>query len=185
MKQPQLFENESGLSQCAVTSSAALSDCQKYRYALHRQWDDTKRNVLFIMLNPSTADASHDDPTIRRCIGFAKSWGFGGLHVVNLYALRSTDPKELLKASDPVGPDNRKWWQGAASFCEIAVCAWGNAPIVGKLQKALWPEYKPLSWISLPLHYIELSDNGTPKHPLYLRGDVQPQRYEVRRPHWW
>lgn len=89
-----------------MIKSAIISECGKYRYSLSRIWDENKANVLFIMLNPSTADGDVDDPTIRRCIGFAKSWGYGGIYVGNLFAYRATDPKELLKVENPIGFEN-------------------------------------------------------------------------------
>src|SRR5262249_14212908 len=90
-----------------VRRAAVISDCGRYRYSLTRRWGDAAEpRALFVMLNPSTADAEQDDPTIRRCIGFAKAWGMGSLEVVNLYALRATDPAALLSAPDPIGPKN-------------------------------------------------------------------------------
>jgi len=157
-----------------TVKGAIISACQKYRYSLWRIWDNTKPNVLFIMLNPSTADADIDDPTIRRCIGFAKSWGYGGVYVGNLFAYRSTNPKELLKAINPIGDDNIFHLQAMSSRCEIAVCAWGNSAIVTKLCKN-----KPLSVIQIALNYLELSNDGTPKHPLYLRSDLKPVEYLI------
>ena len=162
-----------------VTTSAVLSDCKKYRYSLTRVWDDNKPRVLFIMLNPSTADAEKDDPTIRRCIGFAKDWGYGGIYVVNLFSLRATNPKDLLKAPFVVGVENEKWFKRMSALAHLVVCAWGNGPILDKLQKRLDYTWKPLSWISKPLHYIELSNDGTPKHPLYLPKNLTPKPYEV------
>ena len=85
---------------------AVISQDNKYRYQLSRIWDNEKPTVLFIMLNPSTADADADDPTIRRVVNFAKSWGYGGVFVGNLYAFRSTDPKGLKHTEDPVGEEN-------------------------------------------------------------------------------
>lgn len=164
-----------------VATCAVLSDCKKFRYSLTRIWDDSKPRVLFIMLNPSTADAEKEDPTIRRCIGFAKDWGYGGLYVVNLFALRATNPKELLTAPFVVGVENEKWIRRMSSLAHLVVCAWGNSSIVSKLQKRLDPNWKPLSWINKPLHYLELSNDGTPKHPLYLPKNVTPKPYEVSR----
>lgn len=180
---PELFtEQESpAIVKPNVIASAVISDCGKYRYSLSRVWDNSKPKVLFIMLNPSTADAEKDDPTIRRCIGFAKDWGYGGLYVVNLFALRATNPKELLTAPFVVGVENEKWIRRMSSLAHLVVCAWGNSSIVSKLQKRLDHTWKPLSWIdkSKPLHYLELSNDGTPKHPLYLPEKLKPVRYEV------
>jgi hypothetical protein len=164
-----------------VTASAILSDCKNYRYSLTRIWDNSKPKVLFIMLNPSTADAEKDDPTIRRCIRFAKDWGYGGLYVVNLFALRATNPKELLAAPFVVGVDNEKWIRKMGSLSDLVICAWGNGSIVNKLQKRLDHTWKPLSWINKPLHYLELSKDGTPKHPLYLSKHLTPRRYVIPR----
>ncbi len=162
-----------------IYNTAEISGCKKYRYSLTRVWDGDKPRVLFIMLNPSTADADNDDPTIRRCIGFAKNWGYGGVYVVNLFALRATNPKDLLKAPFVVGVENEKWIRRMSCIADLVVCAWGNGAIVDKLQKRLDHTWKPLSWISKPLHYIELSKDGTPKHPLYLRKNLLPKPYQV------
>lgn len=156
-----------------VKKGAELSDCGKYRYSLHRIWNEDLPKVMFIMLNPSKADADVDDPTIRRCIGFAKSWGYGGLYVGNLFAYRDTNPKGLFGAIDPVGMENDYYLALISGECKIAVCAWGNSPIIKRIN----PEHKPLSNIKIPLHYIDLSKDGTPKHPLYLKGDLKPQQY--------
>src|SRR5262245_38555366 len=86
--------------------SAVFSPCRKYRYSLTRIWDAERPNVMFVGLNPSTADDQVDDPTVRRCIGFARKWRFGGMIIVNLFAYRSTDPNRLQEILDPVGPEN-------------------------------------------------------------------------------
>ena len=174
-----VHEAQPAIAQPHVIASAVLSDCGKYRYSLSRVWDEAKPRVLFIMLNPSTADAENDDPTIRRCIGFAKDWGYGGVYVVNLFSLRATNPKDLLKAPFVVGVENEKWFRRMSALAHLVVCAWGNSSIVDKLQKRLDHNWKPLSWIDKPLHYLELSNDGTPKHPLYLSKNLKPVRYEV------
>ncbi len=161
-----------------VTRRAYISECEKYRYQLYRRWDESLPMVMFLMLNPSTADANIDDPTIRRCIAFARSWGFGGLYVGNLFAFRSTDPKEILKCEEPIGSDNSLHLKKMASKCELIVCAWGNSPIVDKLGKRFGSDYLPLKGLT-NLRYLELSNDGTPKHPLYLKGDLIPQEFNV------
>ena len=164
-----------------VTTSAVLSDCKKYRYSLTRVWDDEKPRVLFIMLNPSKADAEKNDRTVTRCINFAKHWGYGGLYVVNLFSYISTKPGALLTAAFVVGVENEKWFRRMSALADLVVCAWGNSPIVNKLQKRLDHTWKPLSWINKPLHYLELSKDGTPKHPLYLPKHLIPIPYEVSK----
>ena len=157
-----------------MKKNASISDCGKYRYSLTRIWDDSKPNVLFIMLNPSTADAMKDDPTIRRCIGYAQSWGYGGLIVCNLFAYRSTNPLELLKVDNPQGDENIRNIEYYARISEKIICAWGNEPILKKIpnqQHIVEFLYQQKSKV----HYLELSKNGTPKHPLYLKKDLQPQ----------
>ena len=151
-----------------MNKSAIISQDKMYRYELSRQWDSMKSCVMFIMLNPSTADGIKDDPTIRRCINFAKSWDYGGIYVGNLYAYRATNPKELRNKSNPWGTENNVHLISMANRSAIVVCAWGNnkgvpANILKILSKSR-------------LYYIEKSINGTPKHPLYLKGNLTPQR---------
>lgn len=143
---------------------AIISDCTKYRYQLWRIWDKSKPMVMFIMLNPSTADSTIDDPTIRRCIGYAKSWGYGGLYVGNLYAYRATDPSVLRNVEDAIGIENEKHLIEMDSKCEKTVCAWGNNE--GR------PEH--IFKIINNLHYLKLNMDGTPAHPLYLKKDLNP-----------
>lgn len=157
--------------------TALISSCERYRFRLGRRWAEGDA-VLFIMLNPSTADADNDDPTIRRCIGFAKSWGFGAMHVGNLFALRATDPRTLLWTPEPiVHPLNIAHLGDMAKASRLVVCAWGNAPIVNRILKRKdMVHYRPLAGIVDP-HYIDLGKDGTPKHPLYLSGDLRPKSY--------
>lgn len=155
-----------------TSKTAVISACGTYRYLLTRTWDRDLPSVGFIMLNPSTADANEDDPTIRRCVGFAKSWGYGGIAVRNLYALRSTDPKALRSHPHAHGPDNYLYLEAAIND-DLLVCAWGaNAdPIDSRgLVDAL------LGWGGQP-HHLGLTKAGFPRHPLYLRGDTTPIRY--------
>ena len=150
-----------------ISKHAKISDDYVYRYQLTRIWDETKPKVLFIMLNPSTADALEDDPTIRRVVNFAESWGYGGVYVANLYAFRSTDPKGLKTTSDPIGPENREHIQALVGSVDRVIYAWGN-----KEKEPQWLR----ELITTP-YCIALSTKGIPKHPLYLKGDSQPILY--------
>jgi hypothetical protein len=150
-----------------TTRNAIISADGKYRYQLSRIWDEEKPNILFIMLNPSTADADVDDPTIRRVMNFSKSWGYGGVFVGNLYAFRSTDPKALRNTDDPVGEDNIEHIKKLIGVTERVVYAWGNN------QKE--PEWLS-SLVDTP-YCIDISKKGLPKHPLYLKSELHPKLY--------
>ena len=93
----------------ALKNTAKLSECRKYRFALWRTWDDSKPYVMFVGLNPSTADETTDDPTLTRCINYAKSWGFGGVCMANIFAYRATEPSDMKAATDPIGSENNDW----------------------------------------------------------------------------
>lgn len=154
-----------------VTSGADISDCERYRYSLWRQWSDGPA-VMFIGLNPSTADATLDDPTIRRCMGFAKSWGFGKLLMTNLFAWRDTSPKDMLAAADPVGPRNDQALQEACAQVSLTVAAWG-AHGTHLQRDAAVRKLVP------NLHYLRLTKDGHPGHPLYLPASLQPQLWSL------
>src|SRR4051812_26865304 len=110
-----------------LEQNAVISACGRYRYLLTRQVGPGPRAATFIMLNPSTADATKDDPTIRRCIGFARQWGCGRLSVLNLFAFRATDPAAMKRADDPVGPENKDWFERILTDAGEGrvVCGWG------------------------------------------------------------
>jgi hypothetical protein len=150
-----------------MKKNAIISEDKKYRYELSRIWDKEKPKVLFIMLNPSTADSEIDDPTIRRVVNFAKSWGYGGVFVGNLYAFRSTDPKELRWADNPVGDNNIQHIQSLIGLTEKVIYAWGNN------QKE--PEWL-CDVVDAP-YCIDISKKGIPKHPLYLKAELHPKLY--------
>jgi hypothetical protein len=153
-------------------SSATISPCGLYRYTLHRRIPSALRWIrpcLFVMLNPSTADASQDDPTIRRCLGFAKREGCTGLTVVNLFALRATDPAELAKHDDPFGPDNHLHLRAQfdAHRTGIIVAAWGAHPMAHDLGNAeVFSELCSLGALCLGM-----TKHGSPRHPLYVKSD--------------
>ena len=148
-----------------VQTDAVISLDGRYRYALTRRWArDDKRAVVFVMLNPSTADADVDDATVRKCIGFAKRWGFGGLVIVNLFALRSTDPAALLKFEAPVGPENDNWVQAfTQDLNDMIVVAWGCHGAVHRERVD-----HVVSHLQRPVMCLGTSQSGHPRHPLYV-----------------
>ncbi len=143
-----------------LKKSATISADGVYRYTLSRVWDETLPNLNFIMLNPSTADADLDDPTIRRCIGFGQRDGYGGIQVVNLYAFRATKPSEMLAAIDPVGPDNDAAW---LQINGDVVAAWGANAKQDQVNRAIG--------VFQELKCLGVTKDGHPRHPLYIRGD--------------
>ena len=161
---------------------ATLSLDGMYRYRLTRRWgDDDGATVTWVMLNPSTADGTTDDPTIRRCVGFARSWGFDAMHVVNLFAFRATDPKALHTADDAVGPLNHRHVRLAIDMSAAVVCAWGaNARKVPQFRHA--PNVRDIAGRT-PIYCLGTTKDGSPRHPLYVKADTQLVRFwpeEVR-----
>lgn len=159
-----------------VCSTAVISECGRYRYELRRIWDPNGPLLEWIMLNPSTADGTVDDNTIRRCIAFAKRWGYGGIVVRNLYAWRATNPAELVNLDDPVGPENRDYLSRADADCTIV--AWGAHPAA----TGWWNGY-PFGWQRTVIQRTALfclgtNANGSPKHPLYVPSSRTPIRWE-------
>jgi hypothetical protein len=150
-----------------LKKAAIISKCSSYRYALWRIWDDSLPKILFIGLNPSTADQTVDDPTVIRCIGFARRWGFGGIYLANLFAFRTADPGWMKKAADPVGPENNVWLKKLASRAGLIIAAWGNHGMYFQRSEAV----KRL----IPrLHCLKLNKSGQPSHPLYLPRTTRP-----------
>ena len=140
-----------------------FDDSGRYRYQLGRRWAAGGPVVAFVMLNPSTADAERDDPTIRRCAGFARRWGFAAMTVVNLFALRATDPARLRRARDPVGPANDGHIAAAAAGADAVVLAWGaHGDLRGRDRDvlALLAGVRPAC--------LGVTRGGQPRHPLYL-----------------
>ena len=165
--------------------TAVISKCEKYRYKLTRTWDEDKGKVLFIMLNPSTANHIENDLTTIRCINFAEKWGYGGIMIGNIYPFRAKRPKDLRKWIKQDRDDNYKTGLGIANAImvnkahvdqmaacvDLVVCAWGcNHPGIPEWMEELGD-----------LHYLELCDDGiTPKHPLgNLSKDLKPKHYKL------
>ena len=155
-----------------MEKSAVLDESGRYRYRLSRRWEEGDE-LVFVLLNPSTADATEDDPTLRRCVGFARRMGFGGLVVVNLFALRATDPRSLATAADPVGPDNDAHILGACEAADRVLLGWGNHGLLHGRGEKVWRRLGAC-------HHLGLTARDQPRHPLYLRRDtplVGPQTW--------
>ena len=146
-----------------MIKGAQFSDDRRYRYALWRTWSEGDGHVLFIGLNPSTADETQDDPTIRRCIGFAKQWGFGGLYMLNIFAYRATKVQDLKKADDPIGPENIHYLDMYFDRAGCNVACWGSQGIYRNQGIAVVNRFGREN-----LFCFGLTKNGQPKHPLYL-----------------
>ena len=154
-----------------MDSGACFDSIGAYRYRLWREWDVSKPSVTFVMLNPSTADAKDDDPTIRRCLSFACSWGFGRLEVVNLCAYRATSPKALLAADEPVGRDNGVHFRAAVENASLVVAAWGNHG-----RNLVRPAF------GRPVYNLGLTKLAQPRHPLYVLGTTRPMGWSTAKP---
>ncbi len=143
-----------------------------YRYRLWRHWDGQRPTVGFVLLNPSRADATQNDPTIRRCLGFARSWGYGGLEVTNLFAYRAVQPHLLRQVADPVGAENDRVLQTLGDRVDRIILAWGNG---GSLY------HRDRTVLSLlPMDRVDclgLTRSGYPRHPLYLRAHSLPHPF--------
>ena len=153
---------------------AAFSPCRRWRYRLTREWWEGSGTVTFIMLNPSTADERRNDPTVRRCIGYAKAWGHARLHVLNIFALRATDPGRLITAPEPVGAGNDAEIAETLLDTDVVVCAWGtmgglagrDAEVMRLIREA---DQEPQA--------LRVTKLGHPQHPLYLPADLRPVPY--------
>jgi len=152
--------------------SADFSPCRRYRYTLWRQWRHGCGYVQFIGLNPSTADEYQNDPTVTRCINYAKRWGYSGMCMTNIFAYRATDPEEMKRYFDPVGPDNDLHLMDVSECARIIIAAWGVHgvhKIRGENVAMMFPN----------LHCLKTTKDGHPSHPLYLRADLKPIPYKV------
>ncbi len=157
-----------------IERKTIFSPDRLHRYTLWREWDMFDPSyVMFIGLNPSTADETNDDPTIRRCINYARGWGYGAICMTNLFAFRATDPCVMKTAIDPVGPENDAWLIRCAKEAALIVAAWG---MHGR-------------YLARDEYVLKIIDNvmclgqtkeGYPRHPLYLLKTAKPERYELR-----
>lgn len=168
MPQAFLFDNQS-------SSGAEFSPGRTWRYMLWRRWAAGGNMVMFVGLNPSTADEEVNDPTIRRCIGFAKFWGFSGLFMANAYGLRSTDPSVLTTVDDPVGEGNDAAIAARLSEASLVVAAWGT-----HCSRERTLAMRALLASSETVYCLGRNRDGSPKHPLYLPRDAARQVYWER-----
>lgn len=173
-----------------IITDASFSPCQRYRYRLERRletWKPGDRSVLFILMNPSTADTRSDDPTVRRCWNFARSWGYGRMLLCNVMAYRATHPKMLLALGDPtpcgmeaLGADNTRAVLVAAKEADEIICAWGA---VNRRLRAYADRVEcSLRAIGWPLFALALTKEGEPAHPLYLPRDLTPSLWNRKAP---
>lgn len=153
-----------------VSRTATFSPCRRYRYQLWRRWGSAK-TCAFIGLNPSTADELIDDPTIRRCINYAKGWGYGSLCMLNLFAFRATDPRDMKAEPEPIGPANDSHIAQVAASAGIVIAAWGTH---GQHLERSQAVLRLLAENNIPLHCLKLTQDGHPNHPLYLGADLTP-----------
>lgn len=153
-----------------IARGATVSACGNYRYALSRTWNPSAPTVLFIGLNPSTADAEHDDATSRICMRYAQRWGFGTLLLANLFAWRATQPADLFAARRPVGPRNNRTLLKLQTQAQRVVCAWGaDGAHLGRDRIVLDMLHAPYCLCRLR--------GGQPGHPLYKPSGLEPQPY--------
>jgi hypothetical protein len=166
--EPLVFDSEEAFLGGA-SGTAWFSQDRAYRYLLTRTWSDTPDAMTWIMLNPSTADAFTTDPTITRCVRFARREGCGSIRVVNLFALRATDPRSLsLPGRDPVGPSNDRFLDDHAQ-AHLVVAAWGAG---GTLNGRAREVGQRLAAAGVPLKCLGVTAAGHPRHPLYVRSDA-------------
>ena len=152
-----------------MKKGAQFSVCRKYRYVLWRTWEEDC-HVMFIGLNPSTADETQDDPTIRRCIGYAKDWGFGGIYMLNIFAHRATNPKELFKAEKPIGEENDGYLKMYLDKAGLNIACWGAW---GRFMNRGDEVIRLLGKENLKC--LGITNAGLPKHPLYLKRGIEPK----------
>jgi hypothetical protein len=157
-----------------ISRSADLSPCGRYRYRLSRTLLLGKGTVLFVLLNPSTADGLQDDQTVRQCIGFTEHWSYNRLVIVNLFPFRATMPRDMLQEIDPLGFHADDWILRAAQGADLIVCAWGAH---GRHRGRGEQVRHLLTDRAYKLHHLGLTENGQPRHPLYLKRETPLQEW--------
>lgn len=168
LQTPLLFNNIE--SKSSMITTAEFSECRKYRYQLSRIWDEQLPRVMFIGLNPSTANEISNDRTVTTVERYAKGWGFGGVYMMNSFAYVSTDPKQLVHNGD--NTLNNEWLLKTASLCKLVVFAFGNFKILRTTGRD-----KELLQMFPDAHALHINKNGSPHHPLYLPSDIVPVPY--------
>lgn len=155
-------------------NDCVFSDCGEYRYTLWRRWSASPLDqyLMIIGLNPSTADARQDDPTIRRCIDFANRSGFRALCMTNLFAWRDKEPAKMKQAKDPIGPENDYWLRRCAKGAGLIIAAWGRNGIHGRRDLNVIQALKNEGHF---IHCLKTNANGTPRHPLYVPAITLPK----------
>ena len=160
-----------------ILRRASFSRCGQYRYQLSRQWEKGDGHCVFIGLNPSTADAYTDDPTIRRCMDFTQRWGYSRMTMVNLFAFKTPHPTLLKKAEDPEGSNNRRVLRRHCASANLIVAAWGaHGTYADQAQRLAG------IWADVPVHCFGLTKSGQPLHPLYQRSDAKLVPFSTRNP---
>lgn len=154
-----------------VQRKAVFDATGRYRYWLWRGWDAGLPTLGFVMLNPHRADAAIEDPTIRRCLGFAKAWNYGSLEVVNLFAYCTAHPRDLKRVANPVGPDNDAYLLETGARVARLIVAWGNSGRLLDRDRAVLQQFADHS----QLYCLGYTRSHQPRHPLYLRRDTRPQ----------
>ena len=150
-----------------MNKGAVFADRKFYRYVLWRIWDDRKQTVTFICLNPSTANEAFDDPTVNKIMGFAARWNGGGIYVVNLFAIISSNPAIIFSVNDAVGPENDRYVREYAAKSAITVAGWGDiTPLNGR-------DVDVIQMVP-GLKCLGKTKSGQPKHPLYVKWGTAP-----------
>ena len=162
-----------------TSQNARFSACKSYRYSLGRSLSEGSGKAVFIGLNPSTADQAEDDPTIRRCVGFAQVWGCVGfaqawgcssMEIVNLFAYRATRPEEMKRSAKPIGRNNDRWIATAISEATLSIACWGNHGELLRRSESIRDRYPKLLCLGI-------NASGAPKHPLTIKATQTPFAY--------